>query len=155
MFNVGQRWFSEGEPELGLGIVSGMQDKLVEIHYPLPQENRLYNAKNNPLKRYQLEVGEILKHEDGGEYQIDQIQTNENIVFYLCGDMIVPEMEIAPEIDLNGPLERLMALNFDSAHFFNLRYSAYLAKRKYQAFKHKGFLGAQIRLLPHQVFVVN
>lgn len=155
MFHVGQRWFSEGEPELGLGIVAKLEDRTVIIHYPLGDENRIYNAKSCPLKRFTLAADDELFAIDEQTYQVTAVQEQNGILFYLCGEQIIPEMDLHPKLDLGGPLQRLLAKNFDSSQFYLQRYQAALYFRKYQEFKHKGFLSAKIRLLPHQVYVVH
>ncbi len=155
MFVVGQRWYSEGEPELGLGIVQSLEDRNVQILYPLCGERRIYNSKTSPLKRFQLEIDDNLVTESGEELQILSIENQNDILFYICDDAVIPEMNLQSKIDLNGPLDRLLAKNFDVNSFSQLRYDSYLNYRKYESFPYKGFLGPKVRLIPHQLFVAN
>lgn len=155
MFQIGQRWFSEGEPELGLGIIENIEQKIVSLYFPLANETRSYNAKNSPLKRFSLEVGDELITESDENYIVEEIQEQNNILFYLCKDAVIPEMNINAKLDLGGPQQRIMANNFDSNKFFDLRYLSALQLRKYNEFKYKGFLSGKLRLLPHQLYVVN
>jgi ATP-dependent helicase HepA len=154
MYTVGQRWYSEGEPELGLGIITQVENKKTTVHFPLADISRTYGAFA-PLKRFLLEKNDELKTIDGNAYTITDVKNNEGIAFYLCQEKVIPEMDLNSSIDLNGPLQRLLLKNFDSYNYFNLRYQAYLAKRNLEAFKYKGFLGPKVRLIPHQVYVVN
>lgn len=155
MFRVGQRWFSEGEPELGLGIVAKIDGRTVAIHFPLSEQNRIYNAKNSPLKRFVLACQDELKDVHNQLHLIDEVQEHNHLLSYRCADQVIPEQELASQLDLGGPLQRLFARSFDTIDFFKLRYDAALAFRQYQEFKYKGFLSAKIRLLPHQVYVVH
>lgn len=155
MYHIGQRWFSEGEPELGLGIVEKLEGKIVVLYFPLAQEYRNYNSKQSPLKRFVAEISDVIATIDGDKCTINELKEQNNIIFYICHDKIIPETQLSPELDLGGPLQRLMAKNFDSNHFFQLRYQAYLEKRHYESFPFKGFLSAKIRLIPHQIYVVS
>jgi ATP-dependent helicase HepA len=155
MFSSGQRWYSEGEPELGLGVLLEFEGKRVTLNFPLSDETRTYGIQSSPLKRFSLKEGDSLTTVDGSSYKIDQVEENNGVIFYICGEKIVPELDLSPKIDLNGPLDRILLKNFDTPEFFSLRYQSYLEKRHYHSFTQKGFLGPKIRLIPHQVYVVN
>ena len=83
MFSIGQRWFSKTEPELGLAIVEAVDDRLVNLYYPAAQESRAYNKKSAPLQRLIFQVGEIVKSEDGTEFEVQQLKEQNGVVFYL------------------------------------------------------------------------
>ena len=155
MYHIGQRWFSEGEPELGLAIVERIEAKMVHLFFPLANEFRTYNSKNSPLKRFSLEVGDDFTTTEESKHIISEIKEQNNIIFYVCGEQIIPETQLSAKLDLGGPLQRVLAKNFDSNRFADLRYTSYLKKRQYDQFKYKGFLGAKVRLIPHQVYVVD
>lgn len=155
MFKAGQRWYSEGEPELGLGTVIKTENRLVHVHYSVPNETRMYSSSNPPLKRYILGVGDSFIDQEQQEHTVTEVQEQNDLYFYLTAQKVVPEMELSGEIDLNGPLNRLLAQNFDPNEIFQYKYQSYLAKRLYQAFPFKGSLGPKVRLIPHQIYVVN
>ena len=155
MFLSGQRWYSQGEPELGLGIVLEIESKRLKVLFPLSKEERIYSTSTHPLKRFKLVAGDSIEHQELGTITIDEVFENNSILFYKSGENVIPEMELPAKIDLNGPLDRLLVKDFDNSNFFQTRYNAYLALRKYQQFKYKGFLSPKIRLLPHQIYVVN
>ncbi len=46
-----QRWSSEGEPELGVGIVTEAGFGRVTIEFPIAGETRMYAEENAPLRR--------------------------------------------------------------------------------------------------------
>jgi ATP-dependent helicase HepA len=155
MFKSGQRWYSEAEPELGLGIVLDVENKLVQISYPLCEEIRTYGRTSSPLKRYIVNPEEELVTTSGEKYIVDSAEENEGIYFYLSGKHVVPEMNLTAKIDLQGPMNRVIASNFDSNDFYKLRYNTFLEYRHYQSFAHKGKLGPKVRLIPHQVYVAD
>ena len=43
-FVVGQRWVSQAEPQLGLGIVVETDGRHMTVHYPACEEERMYAA---------------------------------------------------------------------------------------------------------------
>ena len=65
-FTVGQRWISETEPELGLGIVEEVSRHQVRLAFPASAEARLYARANAPIKRVEFCVGDTI-HSQGGE----------------------------------------------------------------------------------------
>lgn len=155
-FVIGQRYYSEGEPELGLGLISSLEGKTVKVDFPLGGESRIYNAKNSPLKRFQLKIEDQFKDNQQKEHIVAAVKEMNGILFYMTTtEAAIPEMEINPKIELNSCLDRLLAKNFDPAHFFHLRYQSYLAARKYQELPFKGFIGCNIRLINHQLFVAS
>ncbi|HEV7405428.1 MAG TPA: hypothetical protein VGO11_20965 [Chthoniobacteraceae bacterium] len=47
----GQRWVSDSEPELGLGMVIKQEFGRVHVHFPAANEQRQYALKSAPLRR--------------------------------------------------------------------------------------------------------
>ena len=50
-FYPGQRWTSEGEPELGVGVVVETNKGRVKVHFSTSGETRQYAVDNAPLRR--------------------------------------------------------------------------------------------------------
>ena len=48
MYKPGQRFVSQSEPELGLGVVSEVQGRTVKFLFPLVGEVRLYYSRVRP-----------------------------------------------------------------------------------------------------------
>ncbi len=153
MFFTGQRWFSEAEPELGLGIIELAQNKQVKVFFKAANEFRTYGEKTAPLKRLRFEVGEDLVVEEGDTFKIDEVLENNNIFFYKCNNAIIPEMDLKSALNFSKPQDKLFAGSFDSHDLFSLRYDSFLNKRSYQLFNHKGLLGSKVRLIPHQMYI--
>ena len=66
MFKIGQRYVSQAEPTLGLGIVSEVQGRTVKILFPSIGQARIYRTEEEaPIERFVLQVGESVKSEKG------------------------------------------------------------------------------------------
>ena len=61
----GQRWVSDSEPEMGLGIVLKTEFGRVEVMFPAAGEHRQYALKSAPLRRVRFEAGDRIKLHDG------------------------------------------------------------------------------------------
>lgn len=155
MFKQGQRWFSEAEPELGLGIIIEQQDKTVSVNFPAADEKRTYGFKTAPLKRVTYEVGESIQTEDNETFTVEQIQDNDGVLFYLTNNGVIPEKLLKSALSFTNPQDKLFAGNFDSNELFQLRYKSYLHQRAYQLFPYKGQLGSRVRLIPHQSYITS
>lgn len=51
LFAIGQRWISESENSLGLGIITGQDNRTVTISFPASDEMRIYALASAPLTR--------------------------------------------------------------------------------------------------------
>tara|TARA_Y100000768_G_scaffold386004_1_gene373393 strand:- start:241 stop:2919 length:2679 start_codon:yes stop_codon:yes gene_type:complete len=153
-YKTGQRYYSESEPELGLGVVTQLEGKTVQILYPQSSESRTYGIQTAPLKRFSLNVGEDVSSE-GVSAIITSVKELDDIFIYVTDKGEFVESVIDADIKINGPLERLFIQNTDGHDFYQQRYKSALATRSYQEFSYKGFLGAKIRYIPHQIFVAS
>jgi ATP-dependent helicase HepA len=153
MFIVGQRWFSEAEPELGLGTIESVLDKQVKVTFKASDEVRTYGSKTAPLKRLKYAVNDQILTDEGLKFTVSEIIENEGLVVYQCGEVEVEERQLKADLNFSKPQDKLFAGSFDEPALFDLRYESFLKKRAYQQFKHKGLLGSRVRLIPHQVFL--
>ena len=72
-FRVGQRYLSETETELGLGMITQAEGRHLTVMFPATGEVRLYSAQEAPLARYQLQVQQQGKHADGWSFTIQEL----------------------------------------------------------------------------------
>ena len=56
-FVPGQRWISNTESELGLGIIVSSENRRIEVSYPAVAERRTYATDNAPLSRVIYNIG--------------------------------------------------------------------------------------------------
>ncbi|MFQ9135394.1 MAG: hypothetical protein ACLR5Y_10030 [Haemophilus parainfluenzae] len=47
-FAIGQRWISETENSLGLGIITDLDFRSVTLHFPATDETRIYAVAQAP-----------------------------------------------------------------------------------------------------------
>ena len=63
LFTVGQRWVSQSEPKLGLGIITEFENRRVTISFPASSEVRTYASENAPISRVMYKSGDEIKVE--------------------------------------------------------------------------------------------
>jgi ATP-dependent helicase HepA len=153
MFSIGQRWYSEAEPELGLGIVQETESKQVKVYFKASEELRTYGSKTAPLKRITYEIGEEIFDEEGNKYTITEVLNQNEILFYKTQTSVIPETDLKSALNFSKPQDKLFAGAFDDHNLYSMRYESFLKRRAYELFKHKGLLGSRIRLIPHQVYL--
>jgi len=54
-FAVGQRWLSDTESELGLGVLVDVDERTISILFPKSDETRVYSRATAPLSRIILQ----------------------------------------------------------------------------------------------------
>ena len=64
-FKIGQRWISETEPELGLGILESVSRHQIQLIFTAASEARLYAPANAPIKRVEFRVGDTILSQGG------------------------------------------------------------------------------------------
>ena len=159
-FVPGQRWVSNTESELGLGIVLEVIGRRVEISFPAAAERRTYAVDNAPLSRVQYDVGQKIQDEGGQEFVIDEVLDNNGCLIYSGRDeseesVVIPEMELNSFIQFNKPQDRLFAGQIDKNRAFELRYNSLEQIRHQQQSPVRGLLGARVQLLPHQLYIAQ
>ncbi|MEH6910628.1 MAG: RNA polymerase-associated protein RapA [Oceanicoccus sp.] len=159
-FVPGQRWVSNTESELGLGIVLEVIGRRVEISFPAAAERRTYAVDNAPISRVQYDVGQKIQDGGGQEFTIDEVLDNGGCLIYSgldeSGDKIViPEMELNSFIQFNKPQDRLFAGQIDKNRAFELRCNSLQQIRHQQLSPVRGLLGARVQLLPHQLYIAQ
>ena len=73
-FTPGQRWLSDAQSELGLGIVLEVDARCVHMAFPATGETRLYARREAPLTRVAFEAGDLIKDQDGNELSVTGVQ---------------------------------------------------------------------------------
>jgi ATP-dependent helicase HepA len=73
VFVPGQRWLSETEPELGLGMVLNASSNQVTVVFRATGTTRQYSIENAPLKRVTFRVGESVRGEKEQEFKVTEV----------------------------------------------------------------------------------
>ena len=160
-FDIGQRWISHADLELGLGICVEVDARRVTLLYPSAEEERTYALDRAPLTRYELKAGDKLTHIDGRTLEVTEVCPLGNTLSYEAiepesGETFsVHEQFIAPEVSVNTPQDRLLNNQLDKIGDFQLRFETLTERARYQASNTSGLIGARTSLLSHQLFVAS
>jgi RapA N-terminal Tudor like domain 1/RapA N-terminal Tudor like domain len=117
----GQRWVSDGEPELGLGIVRNHEEGRVKIEFPAASETRMYATETAPLRRVKFLPGDLIKIQSGLEMEVDAVCEQAGLVTYLTTQGEIAETELSDSISFSKPEERLYGGKLDAPADFDLR----------------------------------
>jgi len=144
----GQRWISDTEPELGLGVIELVDATVVEIAFPAANEKRRYARGNAPLRRVQFLAGDQIP---GGE--VLSVSVREGLYYYKTAAGEVAESELPGAMSFSKPEDRLRAGRVDEDALFKLRLEGLLRRAKMRQSPVRGFAGARMDLLPHQIYI--
>ncbi len=151
----GQRWVSDTEPELGLGIILKAEFGKVEVFFPAANEQRLYALKASALRRVRFSEGDHIKLHDGAPLTVDSVKDAGKALVYVCGGREVNEAELSDLISFSTPAERLMAGQVDDLYAFDLRAEALRQQSRIRHSPARGFAGGRIDLIPHQISIAS
>ncbi|MBB5034415.1 helicase-related protein [Prosthecobacter vanneervenii] len=149
----GQRWTSQSEPELGLGIVTRIEGNFVDLRFPAAGETRRYARSGAPLRRASFQAGDKITLRDGAEFQIDSVSTADGTLVYHAGARAIPEEDLADTLALGGPQERLLSASVDDLQTYALRAEAVEWRCRMQASPVRGFIGGRVDPIPHQMSI--
>ncbi len=156
----GQRWISNTEPELGLGIAFEVADRRVTITFPASEERRIYALDNAPLTRVKYRIADRVRSEDGTEIIVAERTEVDGCIIY-SGLNLVGEKAELHEIDLdsfvqfNRPLDRLFTGQIDKGSRFQLRARTLAFQHQHQVSPVYGLLGPRVQYLPHQFYIAD
>jgi ATP-dependent helicase HepA len=154
-FITGQRWISETEPELGLGKVLSSDNRFVEILFPGSSNTRKYSIKNAPLRRVLFKSGDQVKSNSGSVFTVESVQNDAGLITYNGGGQALSETDLSDSISFTTPQDRLFTGQTDENYVFNLRYETLLHRSEALRSDTRGFTGARVELIPHQLYIVH
>ncbi len=149
----GQRWVSDSEPELGLGIILSVEARRVEIMFPAANERRLYALSSSGLRRVVFKENDRIQLHDGQELVVQGVQERDGILIYQTADRAVQEAELSDTISFSSPKERLLAGQVGTLQTYNLRTEALDRWSKMLGSQVRGYTGGRIDLIPHQLSI--
>jgi len=157
-FAIGQRWLSENETELGLGLIQDVDHRLVTVYFPASEDQRTYAKNNAPLSRVTYRAGDKIETTHGELLSVDRVEPLNEILVYLCttesGETVpVPETQLSHHLQLNKASDRLFSGQVDSIRWFELRYRAMKAKEEQQRCRINGLQGPRVDLIGHQLYI--
>ncbi|MFM2177013.1 MAG: hypothetical protein RL015_1111 [Verrucomicrobiota bacterium] len=151
----GQRWVSDSEPELGLGVVMKAEFGRVEIFFPAAGEHRQFAMQTAPLRRVHFIAGDTIKTHDGRSLEVESVEERKGMLFYIGEGREVSEAELSDTISFSKPEDRLMAAQIDDLRTFDLRVEALRRRAELRQSPVRGFMGGRVDLLPHQMYIAS
>jgi len=161
-FTPGQRWLSESETELGLGIIKELDYRLVTVEYPAVEEERTYAINNAPLSRVTFDVGDTIRTGDELELTVAEVNELNGLKVYMAHpagetDNVqpVPETLLGHTLKLNSALDRLLSNQLASNRWYELRVDALNAHCQQQQSRIQGLRGPRIDHIGHQLYIAD
>lgn len=155
-FEKGQRWISETEPELGVGVVVDASSGRVFLLFRASETIRQYATASAPIKRVEFRPGDTIKTHTGDSLVVEAVETGaDGVLLYQGGGRSVPETELSDTLSFSKPEERLLAGQVDENSTFDLRYEALRRRHQIRHSPVRGLIGARIDLIPHQLYIAH
>lgn len=159
-FITGQRWISNTESELGLGLILEVGFNRVTVLFLACDEKRVYAVDNAPLTRVRFSVGDKIESVDDENLTVLNITEKAGILTYVCKNeddetVELEEMDLNHHIQFNKPQDRLFTGQTDPNHWFSLRYQTWQYLQLHSKSPVKGLIGARAALIPHQIFIAH
>ncbi|MDX1696598.1 MAG: RNA polymerase-associated protein RapA, partial [Ketobacteraceae bacterium] len=159
-YQVGQRWANTAEPELGMGIVTQTEGRMVTIFFPDAEATRTFSMQNAPLIRVQFRNGEAVENLEGEPYEVLDSHDEGGLIFYQLktpeGETLaLPETQVVGSSEHAGPIERLLHGQTDRYKSFSLRFRTWEYQSEYVASPLRGLMGPRVDLIPHQFHIAR
>jgi ATP-dependent helicase HepA len=151
----GQRWVSDSEPELGLGMILKAEFNRVEVFFPAANEHRQYALKSAPLRRVKFGDGDRIKTHDGSDLAVTAVEERGGLLVYRTESREVAEAELSDTISFSKPEERLLAGQVDDLAIFDLRVEALQRRSRHRQSAARGFVGGRVDLIAHQMSIAS
>lgn len=155
-FAPGQRWLSETQAELGLGLIITADLSTVQVHYPAAEQTITYASRNAPLRRVFFEPGDTIITSEGTPVTVSEVKEEEKRYIYIGSNgEEVPESRLSDKMSNQRPEQRLLSGSCDDGRLWGLRQSC-LRNRSYsRASDVRGLTGGRVSLIPHQLYIAE
>jgi ATP-dependent helicase HepA len=159
-FVAGQRWLSDTEPDLGLGLVTDVDFRTVSIDFKAVDETRRYARQQAPLTRLVLKAGDKVTIADLELEILDLMETPSGLIIYETRDNNgqrhpLPESLLPDTLSMNRPLDRLLSGQFDPCQWFYLKQQTLKLLGDAERSGLMGLCSARAELIPHQLYIAN
>jgi ATP-dependent helicase HepA len=159
-FIPGQRWISNTESELGLGLILDVEFNRVSVLFLATGDKRVYAKDNAPLTRALFSVGDEIESTENITVTVKEVIQLDALVTYVGIDnsgneCILEEMDLNHHIQFNKPQDRLFTGQIDPSAWFLLRYETWRRQQQHQQSAVKGLQGARASLIAHQLYIAH
>lgn len=160
LFSIGQRWVSNSEAELGLGLIKDNSGRRIEVLFPAVGEQRTYASDNAPLSRVIYPVGDTVSTNEDRKFTITERHEFNDCYVYQGHDeqgeeVSIHEMDLNSHVQFSQPQDRLFAGQVDKNSQFELRMATLGHQHRLQQSPVYGLTGARVQPLPHQMYIAN
>ncbi len=140
-YAIGQRWLSDTETELGLGVLIDVDERSVSILFPKSDETRVYARNNAPLSRIIFNTNDEVQDQEGQKWIVESVEDRHGVLRYNVVRTLengeqerkaLNETRIGAQIQLSKPLDRLLASQVDYKEWYDLRIEAMLMQAQMQ-----------------------
>lgn len=159
-FVPGQRWISETEPELGLGMVLAVESNRVTVLFIASSERRTYAVDNAPLTRVRFARGDSVENTEGRTLTVLAVREKSGILVYEGTDehgesASLEEMDLNHFLQFNKPQDRLFTGQLDQSGLFRLRYETLRLIGGLEQSPVRGLCGGRASPIPHQLYIAH
>ncbi|MDP8051116.1 RNA polymerase-associated protein RapA [Pasteurella atlantica] len=160
-FVIGQRWISESESSLGLGIITAIDNRTVTVMFPAADEQRVYAIDVAPLTRVTFKKGDTVTSEEGWMLEITDLMVNQDVIIYFGirsdtnEETVLAEMRLDHKISFSRPQDRLFTAQIDRSDRFALRYRSLQHQQAQYLSPLRGMRGIRASLIPHQLHIAK
>ncbi|SBS31396.1 RNA polymerase-associated protein RapA [Marinomonas spartinae] len=156
MYQIGQRWSSRNEPDLGVGMIIERQSKSFVLHFPDAETDRQYSNDQTSLVRRTLTPGDQLSYQDE-TFTILEVEEIDGLVEYRISDdddWLEESVIQFPRNDKNE-LDYILSLSPARRMWFDLRRHTLEHQADNAASPVRGLMGLKAELLPHQIYLAH
>jgi len=160
-FQPGQRWISDSESDQGLGTVTGIEHRFVNIVFTATGESRQYAKANAPLTRVIFNDGDLIPSHEGWMLKVESSSEAHGILTYhgvrqdTLESVSLKEVMIDHFIKFNKPHDRLLNSQVDRLDWFRLRKDCLRHQYEQQQSELMGLTGGRVSLIPHQLYIAD
>ena len=160
-FQVGQRWISDSESDQGLGTVTGVEHRFVNIVFTATGESRKYAKDNAPLTRVIFNKDDLIPSHEGWSLKVISHSEAQGIISYegirqdTNEKIVLKEVMIDHFIKFNKPHDRLLNSQADRLDWFRLRKDCLQHQYQQQQSDLTGLTGGRVSLIPHQLYIAD
>lgn len=157
---IGQRWISDAETELGLGILVEVETRSLTVLFPRSEETRVYSRQNAPLSRIRFYTGDLIEDNEGNSYTVLSVNESNAVLRYGVRNadgknLLISETRLSAQLHLTRPKERLLAAQLDNNEWFDLRVQSLMQSEKLAQSPVQGLCGPRLGLIPHQFHIAH
>ncbi len=151
---AGQRYITTSEPTLGLGHVLSEENGLIEICFPAAEDTRTYAIATAPLVRVRFSPGDEIAAHSKVKLTVEQVTEQEGLLTYHGQGKSIHESDLLDSLSFIRPDKRLLAGLTDKPRDFDQRLEALRWNALIRRSPARGYTGARIDLIPHQLSIV-